>query len=450
MKYILLFAFITALNLMYSQTTENIVTLTTSGTGKTIEEAKNNALRSAIEQAFGAFISSKTEILNDEIVKDEVVTLSNGSIQSFVVLSEAKTSNELFIISIKSIVSITNLTKYCVSKGVTVEFNGSLFSTNLKLQKLNEDAELKAVLNLCETSKEILLTALDFNLEATEPIQIDASKDLYQIQYNVNCTTNKNYDIFRDHFSKTVIGISMSRNEIKEYQKLNKKVYSFILEGNTQVKSTDKKGNITIKESRTLDTISLRNVNSAIVFQNFFIRSNGYPLVFNIKNDIETIFINTCTSNCTDNRFKISEGNSPNDLNTPDKWLLNCTGVDRYNAGIYGNLSFPDFTFYQGGGIQMASSGVFYCYLRKEQVRKKYSAVPQDQKLFTTQATIGTGPGPGCLDVYWPTELFDNYRVPYCFGVLKFDQNLYFKHFIKCNYTIEQLGKITFIKIEKL
>ena len=60
MKYILQFAIITALNLMYSQTTENIVTLTTSGTGKTIEEAKNNALRSAIEQAFGAFISSQS------------------------------------------------------------------------------------------------------------------------------------------------------------------------------------------------------------------------------------------------------------------------------------------------------------------------------------------------------------------------------------------------------
>ena len=52
---------------------ENEVTLTVSGNGKTLEEAKNNALRSAIEQAFGAYISSKTEILNDNLVKDEIV-----------------------------------------------------------------------------------------------------------------------------------------------------------------------------------------------------------------------------------------------------------------------------------------------------------------------------------------------------------------------------------------
>ena len=84
MKYILLFAFITAFNFIYSQTTGNIVTLTTSGTGKTIEEAKNNALRSAIEQAFGAFISSKTEILNDELIKDEVVSITSGNIIKYI------------------------------------------------------------------------------------------------------------------------------------------------------------------------------------------------------------------------------------------------------------------------------------------------------------------------------------------------------------------------------
>jgi hypothetical protein len=47
-------------------------------------------LRSAIEQAFGAFISSKTEILNDNLVKDEIVSVSNGNIQKFEVLSEAQ------------------------------------------------------------------------------------------------------------------------------------------------------------------------------------------------------------------------------------------------------------------------------------------------------------------------------------------------------------------------
>mgnify|MGYP000512706320 CR=1 FL=1 len=124
MKFTLLFAFITAINFVYSQSTENIVTLTTSGTGKTIEEAKNNALRSAIEQAFGAFISSKTEILNDEIVSDQITSVASGNIQSFEIRSQEKLSDQLYGITIYSVVSVDKLISFVQSKGVSVEIKG--------------------------------------------------------------------------------------------------------------------------------------------------------------------------------------------------------------------------------------------------------------------------------------------------------------------------------------
>ena len=59
------------------------VTLVVSADGVTKEEATKIALRSAIEQAYGAFISANTTILNDELVKDEIVTISNGNIKSY-------------------------------------------------------------------------------------------------------------------------------------------------------------------------------------------------------------------------------------------------------------------------------------------------------------------------------------------------------------------------------
>ena len=68
-------------------------TLVVTGQGKTKDEAQQNALRSAIEQAFGTFISSKTELLNDELVSDEIVSLSNGNIQKFEILSELQIPN---------------------------------------------------------------------------------------------------------------------------------------------------------------------------------------------------------------------------------------------------------------------------------------------------------------------------------------------------------------------
>lgn len=66
------------------------VTLVVTGQGITKDEAKQNALRSAIEQAFGTFVSSKTEILNDELVKDEIISVANGNIQKYEIISEKK------------------------------------------------------------------------------------------------------------------------------------------------------------------------------------------------------------------------------------------------------------------------------------------------------------------------------------------------------------------------
>ncbi|MFN5774062.1 hypothetical protein [Flavobacterium sp.] len=72
---------------------DKTVTLTVSGSGKTLEDAKLNALRSAIEQAFGAFISSKTEILNENLVKDEIVSVTNGNIQKYDIVSQVAVPN---------------------------------------------------------------------------------------------------------------------------------------------------------------------------------------------------------------------------------------------------------------------------------------------------------------------------------------------------------------------
>ena len=62
-KIVFLFGIITLLaNVSFAQE-DKTVTLTVSGQGQTQDEAKQNALRNAIEQAFGTFISSNTEIL---------------------------------------------------------------------------------------------------------------------------------------------------------------------------------------------------------------------------------------------------------------------------------------------------------------------------------------------------------------------------------------------------
>ena len=75
MKRILIFTFALFISLSLSAQ-DNTIRLTVSGEGATKKEATANALRSAIEQAFGTFVSSNIQILNDDIVKDEKLTKS--------------------------------------------------------------------------------------------------------------------------------------------------------------------------------------------------------------------------------------------------------------------------------------------------------------------------------------------------------------------------------------
>ena len=136
---------------------DKTVTLTVSGQGKTQDEAKQVALRSAIEQAFGAFISSKTEILNDNLVKDEIVSVTNGNIQKFDVLSEVQIPDGGYATTLKAVVSVTKLTSFCESKGVEVEFKGALFAFNINQQKINEQNEIKAINDIINVVSKIII-----------------------------------------------------------------------------------------------------------------------------------------------------------------------------------------------------------------------------------------------------------------------------------------------------
>jgi len=87
---IFIFVFVFSYQITLSQDTDKVVIITVSGNGKTQDEAKQSAFRSAIEQAFGAFISSKTEILNDKLVADQISSVANGNIKSFTILNESQ------------------------------------------------------------------------------------------------------------------------------------------------------------------------------------------------------------------------------------------------------------------------------------------------------------------------------------------------------------------------
>ncbi len=221
---ILLFLF-TKLQFSFSQepiaNNDQTVVITVIGQGKNIEEAKSNALRSAIEQAFGTFISSNTIILNDSIIKDEIVSLSSGNINKFEITGSERLPKGDFMISLKATVSIGKLINFCESKGIKVEFQGSLFSANIRQKKLAEQSEIKAVWDLLFTLNPIINNSFDYKIKANEPIALNHDQNQYQVKLFVDCYTNSNIEVVFNSVKGFLKSASLSKDEVENLKKLN-------------------------------------------------------------------------------------------------------------------------------------------------------------------------------------------------------------------------------------
>jgi hypothetical protein len=221
-----LFFFLAVNSLLIAQSNnDKIVTIIANGKGKTAEEAKQNALRNAIEQAFGTFISSKTELMNDQLVKDEIVSVSNGNIQKFDIISELNTPSDGYLTSLSATVSISKLTSFVESKGINAEFKGNLFAFNIKQQIFNEKNEIKAISDLYDIVHSITLKSFNYSLKVNNPIATSSDNQNWKIGLNVSVVTNENVNNISSYLFKTLKGIALIKEEQLNYLNLGKELY---------------------------------------------------------------------------------------------------------------------------------------------------------------------------------------------------------------------------------
>ena len=202
------------------------VTLTVSADGATKEEATKIALRSAIEQAYGTFVSANTTILNDEMVKDEIVTISNGNIKSYKEIASAILPNGRTTITLNAVVSISKLTSFAKSKGASTEFSGAIFAMNVKMRELNKKNEMKALDNLIAQIKALLPVAFDRELVLSEPelcekFPLDRPMLTELIEKNKSASLNfyflrKNRQVNPDNYYLMTLRIKHNENENTE------------------------------------------------------------------------------------------------------------------------------------------------------------------------------------------------------------------------------------------
>ena len=188
------------------------VTLVASGKATDSEKATTIALRSAIEQAYGTFVSANTTILNDDLVKDEIVTISNGNIKSYEVLSDVKCEDGQDMVTVKATVCISKLVSYAKSKGASAEFAGATFAQSMKIKELYKQNEAKALENLLTQVKFMLPSCYDLGLsDIGEPKESYNYPNCYELAIYVDFKPNANTKVLCDLFLNTLKSLSSEK-----------------------------------------------------------------------------------------------------------------------------------------------------------------------------------------------------------------------------------------------
>lgn len=287
------------------------VTLVVFGKAVDSEKATAVALRSAIEQAYGVFVSANTTILNDDLVKDEIVTISSGNIKSYKVLSDVKCEDGQKMVTVKATVCISKLISYAKSKGASTEFAGAAFAQNMKMKELNKKNELQALQNVLALVKEMLPIAFDKKLSIADPTNpkkdfrtdlnpiyanpavgadaiIESYKNYlnlldgyYQMKFYVSIVPNDNTNYILQNISNTLKAIALNEEERTEYEKMNMKMSRLIIHWPADYKSGEPRNELYLKFRNSEEDIS----KLLSEFTNIFLEEfSNFKIVDNLGN----------------------------------------------------------------------------------------------------------------------------------------------------------------------
>ena len=228
MKKIILIITILVTTSIYTQNSD-IIKITTSASGITKEIAVQDALRSALEQSYGSFISTKTNIKNDELINDEIVSITNGDIHKYEIISEFIVDGR-YNVTVESEISLNQINTFKRQIGESAtKFDGALFGVKIKLQDINEKSERISLKNLFVSLRSMYNESVDISLENySEPRIKDGGG--YGINFKVRLDYNKNIVTFNDHLTKSLKSIAMNETENGLYSSNGKSTYLLIID----------------------------------------------------------------------------------------------------------------------------------------------------------------------------------------------------------------------------
>lgn len=208
---------------------DSVVKLVVSAEATTKQEAIDAALRNAVEQACGVFLSATTIIENDELVKDRIASVTSGNVVSFKEIDGMHTLNGKYFATLEVVVSINRLLSYSHQDNMNSSLNGAALMARNKLIKLNRENTRIALENLFEQLLELVPDLFDFQVTSHYVGVADNDRStILDLQLKVLETPNTQN--FVRVFTSTLEALSIDKKEALAMHEEGYKIYTCDIE----------------------------------------------------------------------------------------------------------------------------------------------------------------------------------------------------------------------------
>ena len=108
-------------------------------------QAKNAALRAAVEQSLGTLISSHTKVRNFAVIEDHILSQTAGYVREFSIVEQGKVDTGTYQVVIDASVSLGELYRQLDAVDLLIEVAGSPRLVCIGRERLKEGGELRAL-----------------------------------------------------------------------------------------------------------------------------------------------------------------------------------------------------------------------------------------------------------------------------------------------------------------
>ena len=128
---------------------EKVLYVEVIGEGNTIDQARQQGFRLAVEHAVGTVVASETEVRNDRQARDEIITYASGYVDRFEVVEQQQVGNRV-LVNMKVWVRPSKIANRLLNKSATAgTVEGGRISTQIQTlqhERTSGDRLLKSVL----------------------------------------------------------------------------------------------------------------------------------------------------------------------------------------------------------------------------------------------------------------------------------------------------------------